>query len=1781
MIGCISKGCMSNVKKRSTPGVRSINKFFFLIFFFSFELVFPINQEIFLNNILEKNKSFLDESYKFEVTSKEDSIEFSCKILQEIPIIFLVKIKNQNFEAQEFLDKNIKFKAQNKDAHLILENKNDRMKITINISGEIIVEHLNLRKNLIIETNGNIIFKSKNISDKSIFIKSKNIDLEGKIEAIDLNFFVTEKFNILESSEITCYESAKINSLIFYNEGKIETKNIEILTKLFLNKSKIFASENLELSVLESMDINKYFKGHKSIKGANLFDLELKKTNNYNFQNMGSGSVNINNHKGIIGAGALKIIIQDVFVNEGNVIGLNNSFLTGKIVKNFGTINISDGKIECEEIINSGKIFPQKDLIVKGTKFINFGQIDSFNGLTFNFSDSFLNESGEIFAKDNININSLKNFYNIRPRPVRNFKKNIYCSEGLINDPCKESEDVQNSKPGIILSTQGLISIKSDVIHNQASAILAKNGINFDFLNLENKIQPIYKHVCTGRNLPKCFKTGLWDCNPEIYSYNCLNNYIPSIIISNIAPIIFDVRDASKEIVKRYLCADLNGDNCNIEDYTQHVINEGQITNLKNNIKFTAEGIVEFINGLKNGTPENIKIPERHFPPQIYIENGAYQYIPKNMNLKFMYAHPFYAVASLSNFLKIRELKDVVFISGSAKNLNFISESNNNFIFSLNNFSHNLNKNFINNSNNFGHSLNNNFIFDTSNKNSEHTTTTITTTNWRWHADPIIEAEALTRSLLEVIRLNIIPGYSDIYSQLEEFKNAGFYYALIHGTLEKIDKKVSLTSNINKEVSSSDKEILSTSKIDKKVSSSDKEIPITSNINKEILFTEVAVPLNLEEKNKLQKLIDIVEGQISPEEVKSKLEKLRSGEYILTLDWNQIQTCPYSIIYYEPSLNKNELVLKFDYHLSKKDKDLAKKFITNNLSGENFEMMAPLAKFINYGTLNFKKIFIKVQNLFNKKSYQESSQTAKDGYSYIVRTPLSGGEIIGVDIDIEVAGENAKILNEGGKIFATHKIYLYAKNGDIENKALIGSHILEWDPGDWKKLKNFSDLTFDYNPGIISGETVKIAAQTGKIINEASKIVASEKINLQGYMGILSKSLLSKNIEFSSEHSSLLTYESVVKEGVNVGLAEISTDGDLSLKSDAGKIRAEGAVFKAGGRASFKAAKGNEFVSQSIDITETKEHSNFNLFGYEHQKTQKTSTNILQTKVFAEKIIFDSDLDNFLEAVLIDSKGGSVYIAAGNNNIFKGAEEKTTIKTEGFNFGISFFGSNSLKNLLNKDFEGAIINLADEDPLLHSLNNLIKSARKGEFMGETVYAGIESLKLLLEHKNLNKNRKNAKLLIGQRLGLTDNKGRFSPTITFRLGRSKALDEYYNKRISEINSNNLNIKSGYDTLLYDGTKLNSKKINLDVGRNLEIKAGAKLEKHETSSQGISFDFNVGLDPKANFVSGLGINLINLIPTSVGLDLTKEKREKISYNNAQINSDELNIKVNKDINISGGEIESKKMEIQCEGHIDIESLQDIEKIKSSSKSINLGLNFLNGGYSNSQLDAANTENPSMIHSKELYLIAKNIILNGAFIANENSSSNSTIIANNIEYKNLKNYSHKSGFKFNLNFSKSSKKKNLLGISAIPDIGLQDELFEGTTNTTISENIDLIAQNHLYDLNRDTHKKQTALEKKQATNFRLVLPITNFQKIREYLKDLYSTKESKEKKKIKKQIEKEIENAQIIDLNTKEEKKSKQNSNNLKESNNNNSNNNNWSFKNGPGSEIINNFLNKKLS
>jgi len=785
---------------------------------------------------------------------------------------------------------------------------------------------------------------------------------------------------------------------------------------------------------------------------------------------------------------------------------------------------------------------------------------------------------------------------------------------------------------------------------------------------------------------------------------------------------------------------------------------------------------------------------------------------------------------------------------------------------------------------------------------------------------PLLEAMGLEFALHKHIGKIKLDLFKDHYDQCKMLQTQGWAYALVHG----------------------------------------KCIPVTG-VNPSEASTKIA--LSDQQKKDFQKLLKLFGGTITLEELAKRFSLLEAKTHVITLSDAQISAAPVAFIFYKVENRDGKDYMHPYLH---PDKNAFEKMRRADGSLQGGEVKITGGNLQNFGFIKAdKELLIKVTSFLNEKPLQERL----DGIYKVIKTK-PGGEYQAASATITTQSD---LTFKGGTGTAAKGANtLKSEQGNVN---LVNQEITNPQALDHAKKAAPSTLTAATDNNLNAKQDVKIVnSQT--VAGQNTNITAGGTAKVE----TTATSYLAKDeVVCAGKKHSCKTKSHITEEGVAVTPATVISGDTTAINAE--KTELTGATLKAGKKIELDAKK-NDIKPVVVETTSTSDVKTKKLFFYDHTKSTQKQQTIIPSMLQADEIVIkSSELDTTLEAVVMYG-GQLVHIVSGRNTIFKGTQVHSSMQQKGWSFGISFLGSAAIQALADGNYKGAVIALAETDPLVAAIMALSKAKDGADKFAASEYVGIEALRGLVQ---LSKATKLPVMTgIGQRLRVLNNEGKFRPQITFSLGFHKASADQWETVPSEINAMKLVVESGKETAFKDGTKVTAEESRI-TSDTVTFTPATKTQ-HATKKH-VGFDITFG-------PCGFG----------GGVNVGKGKQHSVHYQNAVFNAAAQTWQA-EDMHGQGVTLKGRV------GHFDVkkihlESVQNVEK----GKETNVGVSGSQGGafsgfFNYHKVDNAWINERSCLEFEQLHGHAAMLKLIAADIIAR--QKNSTFKADKTEGKTLRDH------------------------------------------------------------------------------------------------------------------------------------------------------------------------------
>ena len=637
------------------------------------------------------------------------------------------------------------------------------------------------------------------------------------------------------------------------------------------------------------------------------------------------------------------------------------------------------------------------------------------------------------------------------------------------------------------------------------------------------------------------------------------------------------------------------------------------------------------------------------------------------------------------------------------------------------------------------------------------------------------------------------------------------------------------------------------------------------------------------------------------------LQRQGDANGILVLTEQEIDEAPSSMIFYKAGSYKGEDGFMSFFVLSKEDeKTLLAEKTEGVIVTDDLDLDIPIVKnsgsIVSQGNLKIKAYTIENKRpIFSRKELFKDKVAGLFGSDHVqvyeIKTPQIGGNIVGARIKL-IAQD--KIADYGGKIFGLAEVELLSKEGRVEVQHLVGTRLVTWDVGKWGALlgARCASLAPVYHPGQVKSEGL-LKVEAGEVLILASEIIGQEVLAINSGEG---------GTRILDDFGKYLAKDTVTSHGLSFSRStaeeEVHQPATLISKnaitlSSRGKNVIRGSVLQSK-LVSLFSEKGNELLA-SKQALEFKQSA----FGISGAGIYSQHCNVAQevfhnTQIFADIVKIESALDNVLEGTFILGEH-AVHIKAGRDNIFRGVPLKTEISGGGWGLSLEFFGSSLLKGEGFAD----IIN----DPLGQAVRSLLESKSVPGAVYNVAFSAMEICNALQRFQE----SKNFMSFLGDRFGVTDLQGKFSPKISLSFSCydfQRMIKRYIS---GELACDEVSIESGGDTVLLDGQTVHGeKRVAINVGGSLKT-TGAESEQAESMEAA-----SVSVGNKGN----------------KSMSAMQSDAYDTEHKPAKISSQEVDIHVAQDATFENTQITGDRVKVSVGGKLTQAVKQDVHTSESFS-------------------------------------------------------------------------------------------------------------------------------------------------------------------------------------------------------------------------------------------------------
>lgn len=332
----------------------------------------------------------------------------------------------------------------------------------------------------------------------------------------------------------------------------------------------------------------------------------------------------------------------------------------------------------------------------------------------------------------------------------------------------------------------------------------------------------------------------------------------------------------------------------------------------------------------------------------------------------------------------------------------------------------------------------------------------------------------------------------------------------------------------------------------------------------------------------------------------------------------------------------------------------------------------------------------------------------------------------------------------------------------------------------------------------------------------------------------------------------------------------------------------------------LNAAKGITAIPLILEQWYRSASEGFRGLSYFSQKQEQSHESGIVPRFFAHNNLkVKTETGNIFLVAPVMCAGNTIELVAPKGTVFlKPQDFHHDITSTELTVGLSFFGSQFVEGLIQKDFKRAVLGLLREIPLLASMEELLKEEKEnGATVGSKIGPGMKALYYSYKlYKDFAQN--SLKDFAAKQL---------DATVNLRFGTSETQQSWTDLALPWLQARNIVITA--KNLYSSGTQVDCKNFSAAVDENITIEQAEQRARYETSSQGATVGYNVATNSP-----------------SLGLDFSIAEQQSIEHINSHFKvSGTTSLKADGKISLGGVFIKTLKAVIDA-AQLELKTVQD---------------------------------------------------------------------------------------------------------------------------------------------------------------------------------------------------------------------------------------------------------------
>ena len=293
----------------------------------------------------------------------------------------------------------------------------------------------------------------------------------------------------------------------------------------------------------------------------------------------------------------------------------------------------------------------------------------------------------------------------------------------------------------------------------------------------------------------------------------------------------------------------------------------------------------------------------------------------------------------------------------------------------------------------------------------------------------------------------------------------------------------------------------------------------------------------------------------------------------------------------------------------------------------------------------------------------------------------------------------------------------------------------------------------------------------------------------------------------------------------------------------------------------------------------------------------------------------------------LGSMNGNIRVSAGNHTNVLGTDMITPrtnqIDIEGASVKVEA-GKDIIERKEGHEYKQSGLTIAVTSPVVSTAQSMGHSIKRSREVKNEKLKQLHQMKAAYDSIELAQNAANVANTVSSLGNMTaGNVSNPSIKVSISVGASKSTQTSESKTIthsgSELNAGTVNLTSRKGDVDVLGSTLNTKRLELDVAKNLNVES--VQDTYHNRSENKNTGWSVGVFAGANGNSyGIGVE------GSAQVGKGHENSDSVTQRNSYLNAEETIIKTGKDANFKGAVVKTDRLEADIKGNLNLESRQD---------------------------------------------------------------------------------------------------------------------------------------------------------------------------------------------------------------------------------------------------------------